>query len=274
MDIIIEGIHLIIKRGHIKRCFFCLVLKSNLILPNAYIYHTLSISNSVLIVVCYFVCGLFLNGESFRQLAFFFGFYLLDFLFFGFVTRICNVVVFKLKLPIRACTSSLHWLFQLLILDLSRLCRILFWESLRSTWLVLTHCWLNEQRIIITACIWSSQIAFKRNLPTHYRILHKTKSSSIRLIRLDQRKVRDAEPRHFWFAKVVALTEAQLAPISSWVLKETCQLCESFWKVSLVLLVLLHDVHCFEDFDDFLLPGFVVELQIKTSASYQYFSLE
>ena len=108
MDIIIEGIDLIIKRGHIKRGFFCLVLKSNLILPNAYIHHTLSFSNGVLIVVCYFVSGLFLYGESFRQLAFFFGFYLLDFLLFGFVTRILNVVVFKLKLPIRACTSSLH----------------------------------------------------------------------------------------------------------------------------------------------------------------------
>ena len=108
MDIIIECIDLIIKRGDIKIGFFCLVLKAYLILPNAYIDHTLSFSNSVLVVVCYFVGGLFLYGESFRQLAFFFRFYLLNFLFFGFVIRILNVVVFKLKLLIRSCTLSLH----------------------------------------------------------------------------------------------------------------------------------------------------------------------
>ena len=108
MDIIIEGIDLIIKRGHIKRCFFCLVLKADLILANAYIDHALVFSNSVLVVVCYFVCGLFLYGESFRQLAFLFRFYLLNFLFFRFVIRILNVVVFKLKLLIGSCTLSLH----------------------------------------------------------------------------------------------------------------------------------------------------------------------
>ena len=108
MNIIIEGIDLIIKRGDIKGSFLCLVLKANLILTNAYIDHALVFSDSVLVVVCYFVSGLLLNGESFRQLAFFFGFYLLDFLFFGFITRILNVVVFKLKLLIRSCTLSLH----------------------------------------------------------------------------------------------------------------------------------------------------------------------
>ena len=108
MDIIIKGIDLIIERGNIKRSFFSLVLKANLILANAYIDHALVFSDSVLVVVCYFVSGLFLYGESFRQLAFFFRFYLLNFLFFGFVIRILNVVVFKLKLLIRSCTLSLH----------------------------------------------------------------------------------------------------------------------------------------------------------------------
>ena len=151
MDIIIESIDLIIKRSHIKRSFFCLVLKANIILSNAYIDHALIFSDCVLIVVCYFICWLFLYGERFWQLAFLFGFYLLDFLFFGFVTRILDIVVLKLKLLIRSCTVSLHRLFQLLVLNLSCFCWILFRESLGSTWFVLTHCWLNEQRIIITA---------------------------------------------------------------------------------------------------------------------------
>ena len=133
MDIIIEGIDLIIKRGDIKIGFLCLVLKAYLILPNAYIDHTLSFSNSVLVVVCYLVGRLFLYGKSFRQLAFLFGFYLLDFLFFRLITRILNVVVFKLKLLIRGCTLSLHLLFQLLILYLSCICWILFREPLRPT---------------------------------------------------------------------------------------------------------------------------------------------
>ena len=88
MDIIIKGIGLIIKRGDIKIGFLCLVLKAYLILPNAYVHHTLSFSNSVLVVVGYLVGRLFLYGECFGQLTFLFGFYLLDFLFFWFVIRI------------------------------------------------------------------------------------------------------------------------------------------------------------------------------------------